>query len=91
MDTAYGFDSATAIVDALEGTGVEEAAAAASAILSKSPTAVSVTLEALRRARGLGSLEEALAQEFRVSLRSIQQPDFLEGVRAQVIDKDRNP
>lgn len=91
IDTAYGFDTATAIVDALTGTSGEGAAAAASAIESKSPTAVTVTLEALRRARGAGSLEEVLGQEFRVSLRSIQQPDFLEGVRAQVIDKDRNP
>lgn len=91
IDAAYGASSASAIVETLKGSGDEEALAAASTIESKSPTAVTVTLEALRRARRMASFEEALASEFRVSLRSIQQPDFLEGVRAQVIDKDRNP
>lgn len=91
VDAAYAQASAAAIVDALRASGVEEAVAAASVIESKSPTSVTVTLEALRRARDAATLEHALASEFRVSLRSIQQPDFLEGVRAQVIDKDRNP
>lgn len=91
IDTAYAAETASAIVDALRGSGVEDAVAAASVIESKSPTAVTVTLESLRRAREAATLEDALATEFRVSLRSIQQPDFLEGVRAQVIDKDRNP
>ena len=91
IDTAYATDSVAEVIANLRGTGDEDAAAAASVIESKSPTALTVTLESLRRAGSLASLEEALAVELRVSLRSIQQPDFLEGVRAQVIDKDRNP
>ncbi|WP_181783433.1 enoyl-CoA hydratase/isomerase family protein, partial [Pseudonocardia pini] len=39
----------------------------------------------------LGSLEEALAAEFRVSVRCLREPDLPEGVRAQVVDKDRRP
>lgn len=91
IDTAYSADSVLEILANLRGTDDEDAVATASVIESKSPTAVTVTLASLRRARELPSLEAALAEEFRVSLRSIQQPDFLEGVRAQVIDKDRNP
>jgi enoyl-CoA hydratase len=51
---------------------------------------VKLTLASLRRVRGL-SLPDALAQEYRVGLRSIEGPDFREGIRAQVVDKDRNP
>ena len=57
---------------------------------AKSPTAVKVALASLRRVRDL-SLEEALEQEYRVGLRFLAGPDFREGIRAQVVDKDRNP
>ena len=45
----------------------------------------------MRRARVLGSLEEALDQEYRVSCAALATADLVEGIRAQVIDKDRNP
>ena len=38
-----------------------------------------------------GVLEAALEQEFRVSSRCFAAPDLAEGIRAQVIDKDRDP
>lgn len=91
IDQCYSSDDATEIVDRLRASDVPEARAAASVLLAKSPTAVCVTLESLRRARRLGSLEEALNQEYRVTLRLATSREFLEGVRAQVIDKDRRP
>lgn len=91
IDECYASDDATEIVGRLAASPVEAARAAASEILTKSPTAVSVTLESLRRARALGTLEEVLDQEFRVSLRFVQGTELVEGVRAQVIDKDRTP
>ncbi|MCQ9163094.1 MULTISPECIES: enoyl-CoA hydratase/isomerase family protein [unclassified Arthrobacter] len=91
IDAAYSAADAGAIVKRLAGSGVPEAEKAAATILAKSPTAVTVTLEALRRARALGSLEEVLDQELRVSLRALRWPDFAEGIRAQLVDKDRNP
>jgi enoyl-CoA hydratase len=51
---------------------------------------VKVTLASLRRVKGR-TLDEALAQEYRVGLRFLDAPDFREGIRAQVVDKDRNP
>ena len=45
----------------------------------------------LRSARELPSLEAALTQELRVSCGFLSGDDFVEGVRAQVVDKDRNP
>lgn len=91
IDAAFSADDVPEIQRRLRESGVGEARTAAEVIAAKSPTACAVTLESLRRARGLSSLREALQQEFRVSLRALQAPDFAEGVRAQVIDKDRNP
>ncbi|TVU59251.1 enoyl-CoA hydratase/isomerase family protein [Paenarthrobacter nitroguajacolicus] len=89
IDAAYAHDDAEEIVRSLR-SGSAEAVAAADTIEAKSPTSVKVALESLRRVRGL-SLEEALDQEYRVGLRCLAGPDFREGIRAQVVDKDRNP
>lgn len=92
IDRAFSADSVQEILDRLRATDAgTEASAAADTIASKSPLALAVTLASLRRARALGSLEEALDQEYRVSRRAFLAPDFAEGVRAQVIDKDRAP
>ena len=64
---------------------------AAELIASRSPTALSVTLEAIRRAATLDSLEDVLAQEYRTACASLTSHDLTEGIRALVIDKDRNP
>jgi enoyl-CoA hydratase len=57
----------------------------------KSPTALAVAREALARARSLRSLEACLDQDLRVSCRFVAVPDFVEGIRAMVVDKDRSP
>jgi enoyl-CoA hydratase len=91
IDEAYASDHVETILERLAGVGDPAATATAENIAAKSPTAVTVTLAALRRARALPSLEEALNQELRVSLRALRWPDFAEGIRAQLVDKDRNP
>jgi len=85
---AFAQPTVARIVDALRQHG---GSAVADRILSKSPLALAVTLEALRRALSLEDLEDALAQEFIVSMNALRAPDFAEGVRAQLVDKDRNP
>jgi len=91
IDEHYAGDDAVAIIERMETSQVGEARAAASLIRSKSPTSVHLALESLRRARRLGSLEEALDQEYRVGLRVLEGTEIVEGIRAQVIDKDRQP
>ncbi|PNI08420.1 3-hydroxyisobutyryl-CoA hydrolase [Arthrobacter sp. AFG7.2] len=93
IDSCYASDDAEDIVRRLrgyEGGNRSEALHAAHTIEAKSPTSVKVTLASLRRVRGR-TLDEALAQEYRVGLRFLAAPDFREGIRAQVVDKDRNP
>ncbi|MGW7416337.1 enoyl-CoA hydratase/isomerase family protein [Streptomyces sp. NPDC054863] len=91
IDRCYAAASVEEILDRLSGSGVRAAKEAAETILAKSPTSVKVTLEAVRRARGLGSLERVLTQEYRVSCTALHESDLVEGVRAQIVDKDRNP
>ena len=89
IDACYSADDAEEIVRRLRAAG-GEAAAAADTIEAKSPTSVKVTLASLRRSRGL-TLDEVLVEEYRVGLHCLSGPDFREGIRAQVVDKDRNP
>lgn len=91
IDACYAAGTAEGIVARLRASGVPEAKSAADVLLAKSPTAVKVTLAALRRARRLGPLERVLEQEYRVSCAALASPDLVEGIRAQVIDKDRKP
>ncbi|OKK23001.1 3-hydroxyisobutyryl-CoA hydrolase [Streptomyces sp. CB00455] len=91
IDHCYAADTVEEIVGRLLARKEPAAVRAAAAILAKSPTALKVTLAALRRAAALGSLEAALAQEFRVSCNALRSPDLVEGIRAQVVDKDRDP
>jgi enoyl-CoA hydratase len=57
----------------------------------KSPRGMVVTLKLLRMARTSSSLEECLMREYRAALEVFRSDDFREGVRAAVIDKDRDP
>lgn len=91
IDACFAADTAEEIVRRLLADGDPEAKETAQTLLAKSPTAVKVTLTAVRRARGLGSLEQALDQEYRVSCAALATADLVEGIRAQVIDKDRRP
>jgi enoyl-CoA hydratase len=91
IDACYAGDSAEAIVAALEARPEPAAVKAAAAIRRASPTSVKVTLRALRDAATLPTLEAALEQELRISCGFLGTPDFPEGIRAQVIDKDRSP
>ncbi|MEM1237735.1 MAG: enoyl-CoA hydratase/isomerase family protein [Pseudomonadota bacterium] len=56
-----------------------------------SPLAMACGLEILRRLRSTDDITRALELEYRFTARSMEHGDFLEGIRAQIIDKDRNP
>ncbi|MFI6349197.1 enoyl-CoA hydratase/isomerase family protein [Streptomyces sp. NPDC050560] len=91
IDACYAADTVEEIVGRLFAHGAQAAKETAEVLLSRSPTALKVTLAALRRARALGSLERVLDQEYRISVATLTTHDLVEGIRAQVIDKDRTP
>lgn len=74
----------------LEQREEPQAAEAAELLRRRSPTMVKVAYRSIRSAAQL-SLAEALEQEFRIAVHALRSHDLKEGVRAQIIDKDRNP
>ncbi|MFD8415285.1 enoyl-CoA hydratase/isomerase family protein [Streptomyces sp. NPDC059650] len=91
IDRCYAADTVEEIVERLLAEDDPAAKETAETILTRSPTALKVTHAAVRRARGLGSLERVLVQEYRISCHALRSPDLVEGIRAQVVDKDRTP
>ena len=91
IDALFGFDRIEDIVAALRRDGSEFAQATLKTLNEKSPRGMVVTLKLLRLARTASNLEECLVREYRAALEVFRSDDFREGVRAAVIDKDRNP
>src|SRR5208337_1697535 len=67
------------------------ARAALANILTKSPTSLKVTLRNLRSAVSFSRVEQSFQQDYRIALACIAGHDFIEGIRATIVDKDRNP
>ncbi|MDF1677784.1 MAG: enoyl-CoA hydratase/isomerase family protein [Legionellaceae bacterium] len=59
-------------------------------LLQQSPLSLHVTLEQLRRAKGL-HLADCLEMDYKLAYHFLRGHDFYEGVRARLVDKDKNP
>ena len=70
---------------------MDTAISTAAELRRRSPLSVAVSLEALRRAASTTDLADQLPTELALAVRLSTGPDFAEGVRAQLIDRDRNP
>jgi enoyl-CoA hydratase len=79
-----------AILAALEAEDSDWARAQLATLRRVAPTSLLVTLEMLRRARGM-TLEQCLAMDTRLARSMTAHPDFREGVRALLVDKDNAP
>ncbi|WP_407181056.1 enoyl-CoA hydratase/isomerase family protein [Bradyrhizobium sp. STM 3562] len=91
IDKWFAFDRMQDILAALRQDGSELACSTLKTLGEKSPRGMVVTLKLLRLARSASSLEECLVREYRAALEVFRSDDFREGVRAAVIDKDRDP
>jgi enoyl-CoA hydratase len=91
IDAWFAHDRMEDIFASLQRDGSELAQSTLKTLNEKSPRGMVVTLKLLRLARGSVSLEECLVREYRAALEVFRSDDFREGVRAAVIDKDRNP
>ena len=61
------------------------------ALSTNAPLAMAVALEIIRAVREQPDIRTALDHEFRYTYRCAEQGDFIEGIRAAIIDRDRNP
>jgi len=92
IDQIFSKDNLSAIVDGLPGEADGEWCDRARKALGRGcPLSMHCTLRMIREARDMTRLEDALIQEYRYTWRSLEDGEFLEGIRAAVIDKDRNP
>jgi enoyl-CoA hydratase len=88
---AFSADSVEAMLDVLSRAPDAWAQQTAATLAQKSPKSLKLALAAVRNARKLGSLEDALNVEFRLCVRLFEDGEFIEGVRALIVDKDRQP
>ena len=91
INAFFGGEALTDILNGLRGSESAFAADALKKLSRNSPLAMGCALEIIHRVRGAESIRPALDQEYRFTYRAMEHGDFLEGIRAQIIDKDRNP
>jgi enoyl-CoA hydratase len=91
IDRCFSADEVGEIVERLQADKAEGARAAAATMSTKSPTSLKVTLRNTRAAVSFQRLEQSFQQDFRIALACIAGHDFIEGIRAAIVDKDRNP
>lgn len=91
IDATFGADTVPDIIAAVTAAGGDFADAALRALGRGAPLSMACTLRMLRAQRGDSDIRNALRREFRFTWRSMDKGDFIEGVRAQIIDKDRAP
>lgn len=92
IDRAYGdapsVEDVLYRLEAMDEPGPRETVAA---ITAAAPTALKVTLRAVRAAREMTTIEQCLRQDYRLCSRFLRHPDLAEGIRAAILDKDRAP
>ncbi|MDX2234692.1 MAG: enoyl-CoA hydratase/isomerase family protein [Hyphomonadaceae bacterium] len=86
----FGFDTAEEIFAALEA-GDDWAREQLAILRAKSPQTLKVALRQLRAGAACATFADVMAMEYRIGSRVVRRHDFLEGVRAVIIDKDNAP
>jgi enoyl-CoA hydratase len=79
------------ILASLEADDSEWAAKELATLRTKSPQTCKVALRQLAEAETLGSFADNMVMEYRIAARVLTLPDFAEGVRAVIVDKDNAP
>jgi enoyl-CoA hydratase len=91
IDPCYAGNDAGTILRALQAHPAPGARRAAEVLASRSPMAVSIALEAIRRASRMDTLAQVLEQDLMLGTAMADSADFVEGVRALLIDRDNAP
>jgi len=90
IDRCFAHDRMEDIMAALEADGGSFAVETATTLRAMSPTSLKLTLKLMRKGRSL-ELDDCFRMDYRLSQSVLGGHDFYEGVRAQLVDKDRNP
>lgn len=91
INAAFTHDRVEDIIAHLEAHPSDFATRTLRDLSTKSPKALKLTLAALRYARAQTSLEACLNMEYRLVTRLYEDGEFIEGVRALLVDKDKAP
>ncbi|HYI39939.1 MAG TPA: enoyl-CoA hydratase/isomerase family protein [Allosphingosinicella sp.] len=91
IDRLFASDDYEEIIAALEADGSDWATAELDTLRSKSPQACKVTLRLLYDGARVQDFGHEMRQEYAVATRVVQRHDFVEGVRALLVDKDNSP
>lgn len=91
IEQGFGGEQMSDIRRALAATSSAFSTKTLKTLDRNAPLSMACTVEMIHRMRGSDSIRKALELEFRFTYRSMEHADILEGIRAQIIDKDRNP
>ncbi len=92
IDALFGGEALRDVFNTLKASDSDMARDALKRLSRNSPLSMAVTLEMIHRLRTPSlDIRKALEMEYRVSHRIMAQGDFLEGIRAAIIDKDKSP
>ncbi|MFN3514307.1 MAG: enoyl-CoA hydratase/isomerase family protein [Phenylobacterium sp.] len=87
----FAGESVEAIVAALETADSDWAREQLKVLSTKSPQTLKVAFRQLRLGAQARSFAENMAMEYAIGARVVQRPDFIEGVRAVIVEKDNAP
>ena len=91
IDRLFASDRAEDIVAALESDGGEWAQKQRATLATKSPQTIKVALRQLVEGGAKTDFADNMAMEYGLACAIIRRPDFIEGVRAVIFDKDNAP
>jgi enoyl-CoA hydratase len=91
IDRLFAADRYEDVLAALKADGSEWAQKELATLATKSPQTCKVSLRLLAQGRDHVDFAEEMKVEYRVAAHICQRHDFIEGVRALIIDKDNSP
>lgn len=91
IDRLFASDRLEEVFAALEADASDFAQATLATLRTKSPQTMKVSLKLLKDGANMATFADEMRQEYAVGSRVVQRHDFLEGVRAVIVDKDNAP
>jgi enoyl-CoA hydratase len=90
IDCCFDHGTVAGVLASLEAEPGDWARETLDTLTRASPTSLAITLRQIALGRGL-AIEDVLRLDYRIALRCLERPDFFEGVRALLVDKDGTP